>query len=312
VRRDALAWIVRSLFLSSRAFPYGRYLITIFPIYAVLVDSGRAASVWSLALIAPFVLAMAAGFIYNTICDAASDPKEKNPITRGELDRGVANVAVLFLATLAILLSVLLFEQWLSRLIFFAYVLLWLSYSGLGIRFKKSLIGPIVASFLLFSGPPVILLVEHRYLTYPLELLLLGILIVFTGHEIKHTVVEHEMDSNFRSKTYATILGKKRAEITEYVSLAVGFSILLSSVSYLRDGVFDFIGLIATLFAISLASTIWYGFRVKFDVRRDVLFVTMPYISTKVFLIAYGLVVLSLPPILSLFVIWIYLIDRYP
>ncbi|MBE3136319.1 MAG: UbiA prenyltransferase family protein [Thermoplasmata archaeon] len=303
----------RNLFFSARVFPYGMFLITLFPFSAVLIKHDYVDSLWSLLRILPFVLAMAAGFTYNTVCDAKTDPKDKNPISRGELLEGTAKKAVIVYSVAAVVLVEVIYQSWIVLGLFLVYQMLWLAYSGLGIRFKESIFATVVASFVLWTGPPMILLSAFEYYTDTLVLLLSGLFAVYVGHEIKHTVIEHDMDQQFGLKTFAVILGKKRSTMIEYATLLFGYVLILVSLSYSEEANDEYtIVFFSALFAFSLATTVLYGHRIGYGPRKDSIFVTLPYTSTKIFIIAFGLIVLNFSALLIFFVVWLFLLRRYP
>ncbi len=296
----------------SRAFPYGRYLITVFPFFAVLIHNGLIISPRSFLLIIPFVTAMAAGFIYNTICDAQKDPKGKNIITRGDFSKNNAYVVLITSIIISLLIFWLTYTSKIALIFFIFYIFIWLGYSGLKIRFKETYLATIIASIVLWVGAPFILLIEFHYFDYSTIFLLLGLFVIYIGHEIKHTTIEHDIDKEYDCKTFAVRCGKKYASIIEYVSLIVGFLLLLTGSYYFEPSLIGFTLLFSILFSISLISTIWYGIKVGYNLHKDLIFITMPYIVTKTFIIAYGFMVLQLPIILVLFIIWIFFMDRYP
>ena len=96
---------VTSLMQAMKAFPYIGYLITFVPFFAILLSKGLLITPSSFLLISPFIFVMAAGFMYNTICDAEKDPVDKNPITSGELSKK----GVLYCSVTSILISLVLF-----------------------------------------------------------------------------------------------------------------------------------------------------------------------------------------------------------
>lgn len=297
----------------SRMFPYGGYLITVFPFFAVLIHGGLITSPWSFLLIVPFIPAMAAGFMYNTICDAGKDPKGKNIITRGDFDKNNAFIVLISSIIISLLIFLLTYTSKIALIFFIFYILLWLAYSGLKIRFKESFLAPLIASIVLWVGAPFILLTEFHYFDYATTFLLLGLFVIYIGHEIKHTTIEHDMDLEYNCKTFAVRCGKKYATIIEYIALMVGYLFLLNSAYYLLGTSFiEFTILFALLFSISVISTVSYGYKVDYNLSRDLIFITLPYIVTKIFIIAYSCIVLQLPILLVLFVIWIFFIDRYP
>src|SRR5512136_1372074 len=104
----------RWVYLSSRVFPYGRYLITLFPFYAFLIADGTVDSVWQLAYVLPFVFAFSAGFIYNTLCDAPTDPESKNPITRGDFSKRQAKLSVVGMSAICLASSAVIYTSWIA------------------------------------------------------------------------------------------------------------------------------------------------------------------------------------------------------
>ena len=98
----------RELILSARVFPYGRYLITTFPFYAILMRHDLVSSPLNLLLIAPFVPYLAAVFMYNTICDAKTDPAHKNPLVRKTLSPRIPTAALLACLLLSFLIFMML------------------------------------------------------------------------------------------------------------------------------------------------------------------------------------------------------------
>ena len=295
----------------SRVFPYGGYLITIFPFFAVLIHNDLIVSPWSLLLIIPFIPAMAAGFIYNTICDANKDPKEKNAITRGDFTKNNAFVVVIVSIIISFLIFLLTYTSKLSLIFFIFYIFLWLAYSGLKLRFKESLIAPLIASFVLWVGAPFILFTEFNYFDFTTILLWLGLFVIYIGHEIKHTTIDHDMDLEYNCKTFAVRCGKKTSTIIEYIALIAGYIFLLISINSLPGTLFiEFTILFALLFSTSIISTVSYGYKVNYNLSRDKIFTTLPYITTKIFIMVYSLIVLQLSILLVFFIIWIFLINR--
>lgn len=296
----------------TRGVPHGRHLVTLFPFLALLLEYGLISPFEILLFILPFVFAITAGFIYNGICDAEKDPAAKNPITRGDLSKKRAFLMLALSLSLATIFFVFASRSAAAILLFGAYMGIWFAYSGLGIRLKESIFGPVAASFVLWSGPPLLLLVSFNYFSLSSTLLLLGLFILYVGFEIRHTVIDHDLDLACGCKTFAVILGKKHAAMAEYATLIMGSVFLLSGAYYAPASNTAVFALFAALFAISTISTVLYGVRCNYDPQTDVMFLTLPYIVTKMFLITYGLIVLRLPPILIFFVLWFYLMVRYP
>lgn len=294
----------------SRAFPYGRYLITIFPFFAILMNAGFITSFSSLLLIIPFITTMQAGFMFNTYCDAEKDPKEKNPITRGDISKKTVLSLVILWVIISNLLFILIFKSKMAIILFLIYNFFWFGYSGLKIRFKETVLGPIIASIVLFVGPPLILLSEFNYFNHAIMSLLIGLFIIYTAHEIKHTVIEHDIDLSYNCKTFAVILGKKLATIIEYIALIIGYLFLLGATLSLEDSPTVPLAFII-FFSIAVVSTVLYGYRVNFSLKKDLIFITLPYIATRVFIIIYGCLILNIPWLLIIFILWILFTDKY-
>lgn len=301
---------IKSLF---RVCPYGRFLITVLPVFAILYQNSFINSVWSILLIIPFIIAMASGYVYNTICDAKFDPKEKNILARGNLSLKTSYYILIFSVGISLLLFLFLYYSITAIFLFLIYIFLWLAYSGIKIRFKENLLAPIVASIVLWIGAPVIILSEFNYFDNSIVLLITGFFFVYIGHEIKHTVIEYEIDKKFDCKTFAVLLDKKKAIFIEYFVLILGFLCLIMSLYYLDNTLnIVFINLFSFLFLCSILLIIYYGYQAKFNITHDSLFITSPYIIAKVFLIVYSCLIIGIPLLFIVFGVWIFLIDKYP
>lgn len=287
-------------------FPYGIYLVTLFPFFAMMIVNGNITSFWSLLLILPFIFAMQAGFLFNTFCDAEKDPEDQNVITSGYISSHKVLFVTILLSLVSFIIFVLFYTSILAWGLFFGYLLLWLAYSGLKIRFKETFLGPFIASIVLFAGPSFIFIVEFGAYTYTTLFLVLGLLFVYMGHEIKHTVVEHDMDLSFNCNTFAVLFGQKTASLIEYISLISGFSLLLLAAYFSSSGVcVYFVSLFTILFAVSIILTAFYGFKINFVIDKDIKLMTFPYTLTKLFMVIFGCIILGFPLILIVFIAWI-------
>lgn len=299
---------IKGLYRAARMFPYLNNLIMIFPFYAILAVNGYINSAYSLLLVLPFMGAIAAGFMYNTICDAPYDPKRKNPITRGDISEKSIRLGMIFSIIISLLLFIIFYKSYVAFLLFLIYIVLWLTYSGLKIRFKETFLGPLIASLMGFLIP-FILLINFNYFSYPTNLLLTSYFGIYLAHEIKHTVVDYDEDKINNIKTFAVLAGRGFSSIIEYFLLILGFMLLLiSSYSIGNSDIFNLI--FAILFFISIFSTISYGFKNKFAVN-EYLFNALPYMLIKTFIIVYASLVFNLSALLVLFIIWISLLDKY-
>lgn len=248
--------------------------------------------------------------MYNTLCDADKDPKEKNPITQGAVSKKFVLTAIILSFLLSLFFTVLIYSSKAAIILTLIYIFLWLSYSGIKIRFKESIVGPVVASIGFFVLPSVMLLSQFNYFSFGSVMLILGLFMIYFGHEIKHTIIEYELDLSFDCRTFAVILGKKNANIVEYISLIIGYIFLLASIYYFIPN-YLLIVFFALIFLISMVSTVIYGIKTNFDQNEDVLYNILPYIATRFSIITLGLLILNLPILIVLFVIWILFTDRY-
>jgi len=293
-----------------KVFPYIGYLITFFPFFALLLSKGFL-TISSFQLITPFIFAMAGGFMYNTVCDAGKDPPQKNPITRGELPIRL----VLSCSAMSILISLGLFISFYTSktalLLSVTYIFFWLAYSGLKIRFKESYVAPAVASFVLWSGGPLILSAEFNYFDVVTGFLLLGIFLSCVSFEINHTVGDYELDLKYQCRTFAVRMGKKRAVMVKHISLALGYSLLLISAYYWSTPPF-FILIFGFLFPISQLLMITcdkLDFSLAWKAFSKFFFIS-PFFIMKLFIVLYGLIVPALPATYFLLFIWIFLTDK--
>jgi 4-hydroxybenzoate polyprenyltransferase len=311
----------RQLYRTSKSLKYGAYFITMFPFFAILIYNGFINSPYALLYILPFVPAFAAGFMYNTLGDKDKDPKNKNPIANGAISEKFVVTAILLLFLVSILLMSMIYTSKLALLLLFAIIFLSLIYSGFKLRLKETILGPIVASVGFFILPGVCLLFEFNYFSFGSILLIIGLFIIYYAHEIKHTILEYDLDLSYDCRPFAVILGKKNANMVEYLSLIIGFLFLLASVYYLIPNSFitseyDFsnfyiILLFAIFFVLSMITTVFYGVKTNFDQKHDLIFNTLPYIATRTFYITIGLFLLKLPLLIILFMVWILYTDKY-
>lgn len=302
---------VKGLYLSSRKFPYYGYLITVFPIFCILISNGFINSLNSLLMLFPFVTAMTAGFMYNTFCDADQDPEDKNSITRGDVSKKLVLSSIIILSIGSLIFTALLYSSITSMIIFLIYLFFWLAYSGLKIRFKETIFGPGIASIVLYVGAPIVLVGQFNYFNNVTSSLLLGLFFIYFGHEIKHTILDYKEDFLSNCKTYAVIIGKKNAIISEYITLIIGYIFLITSL-YFYSGIFNifFIGFVILL-TVSIISTISFGSRLKLDINNDAFLYKFPYVSTRIFIIMFGCLVLNIPLLLAFFILWILFMDLY-
>lgn len=290
-------------------FPYINYLVTFFPFFIILLDKGFL-NYGSLLLFTPLISTMVAGFSYNTICDAKKDPPEKNPIT----SKKISEKWILYFSFVSVICSVILFVSFYTThtaiLLSVVYIILWLAYSGLKIRFKESYIGPAIASFVLWSGGPMILLAEFNYFTPVTSLLLIGTFFFYLGFEINHTVGDYELDLNHNCRTFAVRLGKKKAVIVKHIAMLLGYTFLLVAAYLVMP--YPFVAMFLLLFPISqmsmaICDTLDYKLAWK---AFSKFFFMSPFFMTKSFFVLFGLILLNLPTIYFLLAIWVFLTDK--
>lgn len=302
---------LRGLKASIRLFPYSAYLLNFFPFYTMLIQAKLINSLWDFIFPIPFIFVMATGFAYNTICDIKIDPEEKNPIKRGDISHRSVFLVMLFSLIASIILFTFCSNSPFTIFLFFVYILLWLAYSGLNIRFKESYLGPFVASIVLWTGGPLILLVEYNYINLMSLTLLFGIFLIFTSREIRHTILDYKNDLNGGSQTFIVRSGLKWAIMSQYVLLisgAVFISLsLYASMEKVLDSVFG-----TTVIQISILSYLILVLLsyLPFKIMKYQSYA--PYYLTKILLIIYGCVMLNLSPIYTLLLIWVFISDKFP
>jgi len=217
-----------------RSFPYSEYLFCFLPFLIYLGVNRKLALSASLQLVA-FVLAIAAGFIYNLVCDASYDSPDKNPLAEEERGRKVALKLAVLLAALSIAAFVPFVESPVSILVMILYVVLWFAYSGMGVRLKETLASPFVASWLLWSGGPAILLINYRVDERPLLLLWASMFLFYAGNEINHQLGDYEEDKSRSVRTFTVRVGIPIAVVCRYCVVTTSLLIFSLSISSLVD-----------------------------------------------------------------------------
>ena len=302
--RNKWIGLPRSYYLSVRSFPYAHYLLTMLPFIAlIVVDHRLPATLVVLCYVAPFVTAMGAGFLFNTFCDAVGDPAYKNPVTRNELNQFQVYGGL----GIALFTSVVLFwigyAHQVGLVLFIIYLWLWLAYSGLQIRFKETAIAPLIASLLLWAGPSLFLMMRFRLFDPVVWLMWLGILFVFTGHEIKHTRIDRPADIHSGWKTFSVRYGPYWAAMMEYLAIAIGYGLFLLMIYKNHVQLFMFAG----LFFLTLIGALTYSRQRQHLITEDTLPVVLPYMIAKLFLVLFMGWTLQLSPLIVLLMAWLYL-----
>jgi 4-hydroxybenzoate polyprenyltransferase len=311
MRKEDAIKIFFSVRQATRAFPYERYLLTLFPVFALLLASSKIRASEIVLVLLAFAFVFAAGFIYNAVCDAEKDPKAKNPISRGDLSTKGAIRALVLSLFVATILFIWASQSILAIFSFVVYLYLCLAYSGLGVRLKESVLGPFAASFVLWSGPPLVVLVSFGNLNISAGLLVLGLFSVYASREIEHTLIDHDLDVTYDNQTFAVVLGPELASIVAYTALTFGSVFLLAS-AYFPPPSFStaILLLFALLFIISIVSTALHTSRRNYDFHAGAL-TAAPYVVTAMFIITFGLMVLRLPLMLVFFALWFYVVSPW-
>ena len=288
-----------------RHFPYTELLVVFFPFYAYLIAIGYVTSPFALFLMVPFVLTNAVGFIYNNIVDL-NDPSAKNPIVAGDITLRRARVVFIVFFAVSIASFLLQYTSRDAWAVFFVYYFFGLAYSGLGLRFKESLIGPIVASFVIWVGGPLVLATEFNVFDAVTVGLLLGTFFVYIGRETYHTIIDYYNDLESKNRTLAVTLGLKRAYAVKNGTFLLGSALFLFSIySYFQGWPSDSISILLVLLVIFSATLIIaYDLGVRFYDARN------PWLLTKLFYIWYASVLLKLDALIALLFIWVFLTSK--
>lgn len=294
--------ILSALTESTRIFKMGLFFstpsLTFFPFFALLIEEGLITSLWALTIFLPYIVAGALGFLYNNVCDREIDPKEKNPITSGQLSVKLAIRAILFLILVSLVLSFMIFRNTLAQISYLALIVLMLAYCGLKVRLKESYLTPFVATYVLWMGGPLSLVLEYSFFNFEVVLLWVASFSVFAAQEINHEVRDFETDQQLGCRTFAVRLGKRVSILADYGLTIIGYSLFLAlAYLFLSYPVFIMLTAIPTLHFI-----LWH-FKKKSD--KDYFSPMLPF---KLMLVVYGgISITSISPmlLLALFV-WLY------
>lgn len=315
---------------SIRVFPYSEYLLTFLPFYAYLYQRGIIESVWTLLLMIPFILANAGGFIYNTICDASSDSPKKNPIAAGLITKkDLYNVLYAVLCT-TIILFIILYNSGLAILCFIAYILLWLSYSGLQIRFKESLLGPMVASIVLWVGGPFILLINYKYIDAAMFYLLASFFLIYTSNELNHQIGGYIEDRDAGTKTFTVRVGMTVSILLRIILLALGCMFFVLSAMYVLNltilaSIASYLILLLVLFAFDIASYPYFlvdSIKSLFNKKQPLypsilltkkdmgIFHYSPFSIFKVFIVLYTCMIMNFSIWVTVMLLWVFVTSK--
>lgn len=214
-----------------RFFPYPHYFVITLPFLALLISFGiLPITISSLYYLVPCVITLMAMFAYNEISDIDIDPPKKNMISSGKLLKTDAIVFTVLSVLVALISAVAIYKSPLAILAFCSFVFFSMTYSGLRIRFKTTLAGPVVASYILWVAPALILLTEFSFWNPVSISLLCGIFLVFTAHELHHQIDDYLSDKEMNVKTLAVRIGTKKALYIGSISTSIGFLFILYGV----------------------------------------------------------------------------------
>lgn len=276
------------------------------PLYAYLWIQGYINSPSALLMMSPFVFADAAGFVFNNITDIEDPYFKENPIVRGEIAWGQARIVLVVCLAISTLLFLLLYTTPVVFMIYFPYLFLCLAYSGLGLRFKETLLGPVVASFIVWVGGPLILTTEFMAFDGFTIGLLVGSLLVYIGRELHHMITDYENDLRSGYRTFAVQLGVQASSLLEAAAFVSGSVVLMISVlSFLGSWPRNWISflLIAILSLATIIQVVCNLMGMATDSRS-------PYLLVRVFYVLCSAVILKVAPLIALFFLWIFLTSK--
>ena len=291
-----------------RHFPYTEMLAVFMPIYAFAYNAKGFRVPQVLLLLVPFIFAFAAGFTYNDIADTADDPYVKtNPLVRQQITRRQAQIALVASLIISFASFYLQYRDIVARIVFPIYIFLCLAYSGLGIRFKETYFGPAVASFIIWTGGPLILAIEFDMLSWELWGFVSGVWLIYTAREIHHMVGDYNCDRESGYRTFAVRLGVLRARYTENVLFVAGGSMLVISALGLMRPVSPPSWGILGLFAILILAACLHVFGNPPSIARET---RGGYWLVRLFFVALATASLQLDPAVAVLVLWAFVISH--
>ena len=296
----------------TRGLPYARFLFMLMPIFSLLVNDNFILSpVLVIFLMVPFTLLHAAGFTYNFVCDVHVDSADKNPITRGVVSKRMAMLlSLIFLAT-AISFFLLFYTSMAAFFFFALHIFLWFSYSGLGFRFKETLVGVFVASFILWVAAPLVILIEFDYFPTTALSLLFFIYLTYTGIEVFHTLLDYEDDLAQGCRTFAVRLGRKKTLMAIHVLLLAGYLCILLNSVFSGDITLEVLSLLygSGYFAIVAVQMLFYRRRHNLSFLWTI--GRWPFLLGRLYLLVLGIMYFGFSPVVSFVVILTFLTYPY-
>ncbi len=194
----------------------------------------------NLQLLVAYVLISIAGYIHNNLCDRYSDVSEKNPLTAGHIAPVFAWLWTLCLSMLSVVVIVIVDLTFLPFHI--VYSTMWFLYNQSvgGFRFKESILGPAVASFLLVAGYPLLLVIDSGFIPW---LTWFSVALYGLSAEIGHTTKDEKQDKLSNIRTYAVRIGSTVAvnHANLLLVLSTALYIISIGISYGLDIVATFL-----------------------------------------------------------------------
>jgi len=308
-----------------RSFPYSEYLFVFLPIFAYFLSIKLISDPWTLTLIVPFILAIASGFMYNTICDSQFDSAQKNPITAGLISIKKSYFFFYLLLILSIFFFIVLYKSILCTFLFLCYIFLWLGYSGLQIRFKETIFGPIVASIVLWVGGPAIFVINQEYTDAVLIYLLLSYFFFYIGNELNHQIGDYHEDKKAKVNTFTVRVGLKKSIMIRYSTYLIGCIFFVQSASQIinMDLFFKMIILISMIFLFVIFDILLYlpennislnsfnNQKPTFSSKREErLFQFSSYALIKFFILMYTFVILNFTLWIAIIFGWVFFTNK--
>jgi 4-hydroxybenzoate polyprenyltransferase len=303
---------VTTLFQLTRALSYTRFLFMLVPFFSLLASDNIVSSpVLVISLIIPFVFLHAAGFTYNFMCDVHVDSVDKNPITKGSISKNKASLLLLAFLLISAILFTFFYRSVAAFLLFAVYMFFWLSYSGLKIRFKESLIGVFVASFVLWVAAPLILITEFSYFSNTVVAILLFVFLTYAGQEMLHTILDYDNDSAKNCKTFAVQAGRKKAIIIMCMLILVGYlCILWNSVSS-GDFVLQVLSFLYGVGYVTIVAIQILSYRLQHSLQFLWVSGRWPFLLARLYLLILSLIFLELSPFMSFLIVLAFLTYQY-
>jgi len=289
-----------------RHFPYTEMFVAFIPFYAYLYKQGAIQSPKALLMLLPFVFSDAAGFTYNDLMDCKDSAGKNNPVALGRISPTETMGLVFVCLMLSISSFVIQFHNWKSWVVYFFYLFLCLAYSGLGIRFKETLLGPLVAAFIVWVGGLAILMLEFQKTDLFSICLLSGTFFFYLGREIYHTLIDYEEDLATGYKTFSVRLGLIQQLKFLGIACLLGATFLIFS--FLSQGIFIINGAFSWLFVILLIlSTGIISFycisNKQFDLR-------IAFFLFRLALVVYVPIILNFSPLVIVLWLWVFLTSK--